>query len=108
MDTFRRWTVPTLQLDTVFDDLSTSDGCGTLKSDLVDGKSPFFTRSLADHGVAPSRAVLIFDHRAPAAEAIGIPVHLVQDPSKLRSILAQLAHTFINSIHRHVQTCAVQ
>jgi GNAT superfamily N-acetyltransferase len=40
---------PTLQLDTVFDDILTSDGRRTLKSDLVDGKSPFFTRWLADH-----------------------------------------------------------
>lgn len=90
MDTFRRWTVPALQLESVFDDVLTSDASGVLKSDLVDGNSPFFTPWLTDHGVTPSQAILIDDHRAPAAEAIGMTVHLLDDPSQLVSMLDRL------------------
>jgi FMN phosphatase YigB (HAD superfamily) len=91
MDTFRRWTVPALRLDTVFDDILTSDARGVLKDDLADEESRFFTPWLADHGVVPSAAVLLDDRRVPAAEAIGMSVRLVADPSKLAGMLAQLA-----------------
>jgi len=91
MDAFRRWTIPDLQIDTVFDDVLTSDFCGALKADLSDGLSPFFSPWLADRGIAPSEAVLIDDTRVAAAEAIGIDVRLVEDPSNLVAMLAELA-----------------
>jgi FMN phosphatase YigB (HAD superfamily) len=93
MDAFRRWTIPALQLDTVFDVVLTSDACGALKTDLVDGLSPFFSPWLADCGIAPSEAMLIDDTRVAAAEAIGIVVRLVEDPSNLVAALAKLART---------------
>jgi FMN phosphatase YigB (HAD superfamily) len=93
MDAFRRWTLPALHLGTVFDAVLTSDVCGALKADMVDGHSPFFTPWLADHGIAPSQAILLDDCRVLAAEAIGIAARLVEDPGKLKSMLAQLVHT---------------
>ena len=94
MDTFRRWTFPALHLDTVFDDALTSDGCGALKADLVDGQSPFFAPWLAEYGIAPSDAILLDDCRVPAAEEIGMAVQLVEDPRRLVGILAQFAVNF--------------
>jgi hypothetical protein len=93
MDTFRRWTIPALRLDSVFDDVLTSDACGALKTDLFDRRSPFFSPWLAGRGIAPSDAVLIDDTRVAAAEAIGINVRLIEDPSNLATTLANLART---------------
>lgn len=64
MDTFRKWTVPALGLDTVFDEILASDELGALKSQFDDdGNSKFFGRFLSTHRIGPHESVLIDNSR---------------------------------------------
>jgi FMN phosphatase YigB (HAD superfamily) len=90
MDTFARWTVPALHLDAIFDEILTSASRGALKADVVRGQSAFFEPWLSDHGMKPSETVLVDDCAVPAVEAIGMEVRVVDHPSKLAEVLAEL------------------
>jgi FMN phosphatase YigB (HAD superfamily) len=88
MDTFERWTVPALKLNAMFDGIITSVSRGALKSEIVDGYSPFFGHYLGQNGIAASEAVLIDD--IPIEEAIsslGMAFRHVTNPSVISTIL---------------------
>jgi FMN phosphatase YigB (HAD superfamily) len=91
MDAFTRWTVPALQLRSLFDGVLDSASLGTLKADLIDGQSRFFEPWLSDHGNTPSEAVLVDDSPPGSAAAIGLSVRPVAHPVKLASVLAEFA-----------------
>lgn len=90
MDTFARWTVPALGLDTCFDAILTSHACRAMKADLIEGYSPFFSPWLSERRIEPAAAVLVDDCAVPAAEAIGMTFRLVEHPGDLAGILREL------------------
>ena len=60
MDTFRLWSVPALGLETLFDEVLTSDTRGSLKSEIYsDGTSKFFSQYLTRNNVQSGESVLI-------------------------------------------------
>ncbi|GLV55093.1 hypothetical protein KDH_19400 [Dictyobacter sp. S3.2.2.5] len=62
MDTFTRWTVPALQLRTLFDDVLNSYDLQALKEDINEsGRSAFFGTYLKSQGLEPGQSVLIDD-----------------------------------------------
>jgi len=62
MDTFVRWTVPSLQLRDMFDDILCSSEVKGLKSDIdEDGKSMFFANYLHDHHIEGGESLLLDD-----------------------------------------------
>jgi FMN phosphatase YigB (HAD superfamily) len=72
MDTFSRWTVPSLGLLELVDEVLDSSRLGCLKADRdPSGRSPFFHSWFEAHGVRPSESVL-FDDGGQHAEEIGI------------------------------------
>ncbi|GHO68388.1 hypothetical protein KSC_072800 [Ktedonobacter sp. SOSP1-52] len=62
MDTFQRWTVPNLQLDTLFDAILCSSDLRSLKADRNhDGSSLFFAEYLRKHHVEHGESLLLDD-----------------------------------------------
>ena len=62
MDTFHRWTVPSLQLDALFDDILNSWRLGALKEERgQDGQSLFFARYLQAHQIGRGESLLLDD-----------------------------------------------
>lgn len=61
MDSFRRWTIPSLQLDNIFDDILISCEIKALKGDFDNSQSIFFEAYLNKQGVKPQDCIL-FDN----------------------------------------------
>lgn len=62
MDTFVRWTVPSLRLEMVFDDILCSSEVQGLKSDVDEaGRSVFFANYLHDHHIGRGESLLLDD-----------------------------------------------
>ena len=62
MDTFQRWTVPSLSLDAYFDDILSSSELGALKSDTDEqGRSLFFTPYLKSNEIGAGESLLLDD-----------------------------------------------
>ena len=92
MDTFPRWTVPALQLATLFDHILDSHKLGVLKQDTdKDGKSKFFHSYLASQGIKSNEAVL-FDDNAPYVESFGIKYVQVTEDKTLAAVLDAYLH----------------
>ena len=62
MDSFTRWTIPAMGLDTMFDDILNSYDLGALKGD-IDNNSRllFFHDYLVDNGIGPQDTVIFDD-----------------------------------------------
>jgi FMN phosphatase YigB (HAD superfamily) len=72
MDTFSRWTVPSLGLLELVDEILDSSRLGCLKDDRDPrGRSPFLHSWFDAHGIEPSESVL-FDDGGRHAEELGI------------------------------------
>lgn len=62
MDTFHRWTVPSLHVDALFDDILSSWRLGALKEERgQDGQSLFFARYLLAHQIGRGESLLLDD-----------------------------------------------
>ncbi len=62
MDTFHRWTVPSLRLDSYFDHILSSFELQALKADTDDqGRNLFFTSYLKSNAIGPGESVLLDD-----------------------------------------------
>jgi FMN phosphatase YigB (HAD superfamily) len=62
MDTFHRWTVPSLRLDTYFDHILSSFELHALKADIDgQGKSLFFSSYLKSNAINPGESLLLDD-----------------------------------------------
>ncbi len=74
MDTFSRWTVPSLNLERHFDGILTSVARGALKEDVAeDGTSLFFHHYLSQNAIQPSEALWIDDRPVhKIAERLGM------------------------------------
>lgn len=92
MDTFRRWTVPALRINDLFDDVLTSDTTGAFKSQTdADGVSPFFDRYMAQNDSKAGEAVLIDDSiDTKVVETFGIDFLHVTPQRSLADHLRQL------------------
>jgi FMN phosphatase YigB (HAD superfamily) len=62
MDTFQRWTVPSLRLGTLFDAILCSADLGALKEERdPDGQSRFFASYARAQGIGPGESLLLDD-----------------------------------------------
>lgn len=92
MDTFRRYTVPALKLDDLFDDILISSEIGMLK----DGPEPrdaipFFDNYLLSKGLQYSDAVLLDDSPDSSGkyQKLGFERVLIDTPLKLVAVLEE-------------------
>lgn len=74
MDTFSRWTVPSLRLEQYFDGILTSADRGALKEDITQGgTSPFFHHYLTQNAIKPNEALWVDDRPVhKTAEKLGM------------------------------------
>ncbi len=87
MDTFLRWTVPALKLDTYFDDILDSHTRNALKADVDErGHSVFFHDYLVAENVRPEDAIL-FDDATDFADSFGLHYVTVTEDKPLRPSL---------------------
>jgi FMN phosphatase YigB (HAD superfamily) len=87
---FRRWTVPALQLDQHTDGLLDSSQIGALKEDLDDdGRSRFFADWL-DSWPESASVLLIDNLPQPVADAAGIEVVSTDGPERTLALLRAL------------------
>ncbi len=64
MDTFHRWTVPALKIDTIFDGVLSSHQLKALKEDFSEkGESLFFSEYLKTNNLGPGEAILLDDSK---------------------------------------------
>lgn len=90
MDTFGRWTVPSLHLDEIFDDVLNSCELGVCKADTdARGRSTFFDPFLAKHRLAPNECAVIDDSpfNEPAITCSGMKYLRVSGPEEAARIL---------------------
>jgi FMN phosphatase YigB (HAD superfamily) len=92
MDVFRHWTVPALQLDTLFDGILVSDSRSALKVDFhSDGTSKFFDHYFSQSSAMPSEMVLLDDSLdAKAVERTGVHFLHVNDAITLSDHLSSI------------------
>lgn len=63
MDTFSKWTVPAMELTSLFDDILTSNAIGAIKTHRSpENTSLFFSDYLSRHGIERHQSVLIDDN----------------------------------------------
>lgn len=94
MDSFTRWTIPSMKLETVFDDILNSYDLGALKGDFGDsGESLFFDQFLKKHGLLAKECVLIDDSedKDGRIQGYGVDYKRINDSSKLVGVLEDLA-----------------
>lgn len=93
MDTFSRWTVPTLKLEDMFDGIILSVDRGAMKADTyTDGTSQFFNHYFSNTGIKPDETVLIDNSlNNKVVEKFGMKFQHVNDESPLKSLLLQYA-----------------
>lgn len=90
MDTFSRFTVPAMKLDTIFDDILNSYDTGYLKDDDQPNDSiPFFDEYLAKHGWNYADAILLDDSpdKSGKYKRLGFERVLIGSPEILRAEL---------------------
>lgn len=93
MDTFREFTIPAMQLDSLFDDFLISSEMGVLKNDIVDKRLVFFETFMQKHHLSNEEVVLFDD----SLDTFNIykekrfPVVLIDSPSSLVNTLNQYA-----------------
>lgn len=93
MDTFGRWTVPSLRLERMFDDILCSYEMKCVKEDVDDqGCSLFFSPYLAQRKIAPVECVLLDDSLGlgAIAEAMGMEYRPVCGETSLIAHLNEL------------------
>lgn len=88
MDTFDRWTVPSLRLTQYFDGILCSHCLGTLK---LDQPSSFLTSYFRRHDIPPAQTILIDDNpKAQLLTDLGLTVITASPSRPLNSILTDI------------------
>lgn len=95
MDTFKLWTVPSLDLNEHFDHVLSSSSLKYLKSTaMLNGKSWFFHHYLNSMGILPEKTVLIDNSPCPpCVKETGINFRLVTDEQPLSYHLDEILDT---------------
>lgn len=95
MDTFRRYTIPSLSLDEIFDDFLISYELGRYKYDYDNNSNslPFFDEFLQKHKLSYKDVVLIDDsvERSGHFKKLGFEIHYVDKYNSLNKILEKYA-----------------
>lgn len=97
MDTFREYTVPSLRLDELFDDILISSELGKLKDDVLPGdKILFFDEYLMGKGLTYRDSVLLDDSPDSSGKyaKLGFERILIDSPTKLVSTLEDMATAY--------------
>jgi FMN phosphatase YigB (HAD superfamily) len=93
MDSFTRWTVPTLNLRQNFDYILNSSSLKCLKAEKsTEGESLFFSRFIRDHALYPNQCMLLDDSLTigPVVESYGMKYVSVEFGVGLVSVLTDL------------------
>lgn len=91
MDTFMKWTVPALKLESIFDGVLDSPTNGALKADITEGSSQFFGHYFQQQGVKAEETALIDDNLENAiVESFGMKFIHVNETNSLGAILDSL------------------
>lgn len=92
MDTFREYTIPSLHLYELFDEILVSDTIGALKTEFYeDGRSKFFDEYLHEHGLSKHEALLIDNSLdVKVVENVGIDFAYVHEDMSLANHLRRL------------------
>lgn len=85
MDTFRRFTVPGMELDKIFDGFLVSSELGCFKYDIVNSRLPFFDDYFRLRKLSYEEAVLIDDsiEKTGTFEKIGFEIKNVRNKQEL-------------------------
>lgn len=91
MDTFREFTIPAMQLDSLFDDFLISSEMGVLKNDIVNERLVFFESFLQKHHISYEEVVLLDDSYDTfnLYRGKGFPVILIDGSDSLINTLSQ-------------------
>jgi FMN phosphatase YigB (HAD superfamily) len=93
MDTFNNWTVPSLSLEEIFDDIVDSPSRRALKADFNDGHSPFFEPYLRELNIKAKDCVLVDNSlNNSVLKSIGMGFVHVNEESTLHSVLETYAN----------------
>jgi len=89
MDTFREFTIPSMQLDNLFDDFLISSETGVLKGDVRDGKIIFFEPFLQKNNLSYKEVVLLDDSTDITSiyNSKGFPIIHIDSPDSLINTL---------------------
>lgn len=89
MDTFRRFTIPGMKLDKIFDGFLISSELGCFKYDIVDNRLPFFDDYFNSKKVNHKEAILIDDsiEKTGIFEKVGFMIKNVQNKQELMELL---------------------
>jgi glycosyltransferase involved in cell wall biosynthesis len=93
MDTFRKYTLPALNLDTLFDDILISSEMGVLKDDSEPENSiPFFDPYLSKHGLDYGDVVLLDDSPDSSGKYSKLEFEriVIDSPQKLVTVLENM------------------
>lgn len=93
MDSFDRWTVPSMKLDRIFDGIINSNKIGVLKKTFdKKNQSSFITRILKQESIEPSESILIDDNQdiLNLFSKYGMGCIKIYDEIKLDNILTTL------------------
>ncbi len=95
MDSFTRWTVPTLNLKQNFDYILNSATIKALKADMAEsGENIFFSRFLREHALLPANCMLLDDSLTigPIVESMGMHFKPVAFERGLVPVLTRLTN----------------
>jgi FMN phosphatase YigB (HAD superfamily) len=91
MDTFKRWTVPAMELEQLFDDIIDSYSKKALKTDFIKGNNLFFKDYIKKSKIKPGESILIDDsENAAAVERLGIKFKHFERSRPLSSVFKDL------------------
>lgn len=93
MDTFRNYTVPSMNLETLFDDLLISCELKTLKGDHDEDSIPFFNQYLSKNDLTYKDVVLLDDctDETGVYEKLGLKINQITSSKVLVSLLKAYA-----------------
>ena len=93
MDTFRRFTVPSLKLESLFDDLLISSEIGAMKGDYDGNNSAFFQTYMEKNGLSFSETILLDDcaNKMDICRSIGLPYININSPEQIVEVLQEFA-----------------
>jgi len=93
MDTFERFTVPSMRLKDIFDDFLISHSLRVLKGDVQENSIPFFDGYLNKNNLIYMETVLLDDcaDYTGAYDRLGLQIIQITSPEKLVNVLKEYA-----------------
>lgn len=97
MDTFRKFTIPSLSLNNIFDDFLISCELGVLKYDTMNNQIPFFDSYLKKNNLSYGDALLLDDSKDSSGiyHKLGFEIGLVKNSSDLLNYLSIINNSIL-------------